>query len=165
MAQKFPLVPSCLRSRPLDCCVRQGWFLRGNHHLGGSRYATHLRSWLGAGWDLDDFHVVRFEDLLEPGGLERVYVGVLGFLGLPTAPARNLTAAESRPANRRSVAPYNVSADAYRALVAAVEDDVVDLETLLGRDFGWRATWAAQLAQCDRDGGSCRLSLLPGAVR
>ena len=84
---------------------------------------------------------------------------------LPTAPARNLTAAESRPANRRSVAPYNVSADAYRAMVAAVEDDVVDLETLLGRDFGWRATWAAQLAQCDRDGGSCRLSLLPGAVR
>ena len=140
--------------------MRQGWFLRGNHHLGGSKYAAHLRSWLAAGWRLDEFHIVRFEDLLEPGGLPKVYAGVLDFLGLDVGPAANLSSAEAAPSNRRSVAPYNVSTDAYRAMVAAARDDVADLEKLLGRDFGWAATWAAQLAQCERDGG-CRLSLLP----
>ena len=59
------------------------------------------------------------EDLLEPGGLPRVYAGVLDFLGLDVGPAANLTSAEAAPSNRRSVAPYNVSTDAYRAMVAA----------------------------------------------
>jgi len=185
MALKFPRVPNCLHYRAIDCCVRKRWFLAGNHHLGGSRYHEHLRAWLASGWSLDDFHVVRFEDLFLRDGLATVYSGILDFLGLDGAPARNLTEAETRPSNRRSVRPYNISTDAYRAMVAAVDDDarprrrapsfssegrtrappapqVAALEALLGRDFGWAATWRRQLAQCEAD-GICRVSLIPAA--
>jgi len=130
--------------------------------MGGSRYDEHLSSWLRAGWTLEDFHVVAFEALVRDVG--GVYEGVLTFLGLDAAAARNLSSAETAPANRRSAAPYNVSEDAYRALVDAVADDARSLEKRLQRDFGWRRTWDAQLAQCARDGGRCRVSLLPGVV-
>ena len=164
MALKFPNVPNCLHYRPLDCCVAKKWFLQGGHHLGGSRYHAHLASWLDNGWVLDEFHVVRFEDLFERDGLATLYAGILEFLDLDVAPARNLSKAESKPSNRRSVAPYNVSAANYDAMVAAVADDTARLEALLGRDFGWTRTWDAQRAQCARD-GVCRVSLIPPKAR
>ena len=164
MALKFPTVPNCLHYRPLDCCVAKKWFLQGGHHLGGSRYHAHLASWLDNGWALDEFHVVRFEDLFERDGLATLYAGILKFLDLDVAPARNLSKAESKPSNRRSVAPYNVSAANYDAMVAAVADDTARLEALLGRDFGWTRTWDAQRAQCARD-GVCRVSLIPPKAR
>ena len=164
MALKFPNVPNCLHYRPLDCCVAKKWFLQGGHHLGGSRYHAHLASWLDNGWVLDEFHVVRFEDLFERDGLATLYAGILKFLDLDVAPARNLSKAESKPSNRRSVAPYNVSAANYENMVAAVADDTARLEALLGRDFGWTRTWDAQRAQCARD-GICRVSLIPQKAR
>ena len=164
MALKFPTVPNCLHYRPLDCCVAKKWFLEGGHHLGGSRYHAHLSSWLDNGWALDEFHVVRFEDLFERDGLATLYAGILAFLDLDVAPARNLSKAESKPSNRRSVAPYNVSAANYENMVAAVADDTARLEALLGRDFGWTRTWDAQRAQCARD-GVCRVSLIPPKAR
>ena len=160
MALKFPNVPNCLHYRPVDCCVAKRWFLEGTHHLGGSRYHEHLSAWLDAGWTLSSFHVVRFEDLFDRGGLEALYAGILDFLGLDVAPAHNLSKAQTQPANRRSVAPYNISTHNYEAMVRAVEDDTANLEALLGRDFGWRRTWETQLAQCRQD-HICHVSLIP----
>lgn len=157
MRMKFPLVPNCLRTRSMDCCVRQRWFLAGNHHLGGSLYDSHLQRWLAAGWSLESFLVIRFEDLFQDKGAERVYGSILNFVGLD---AHNLSS--TAPSNRRSIAPYEVLPDAYDMMMDVVKDDVAALEKRLGRSFGWSQTWAAQRAQCRRD-GVCRVALIPAA--
>jgi len=159
MAVKFPNVPNCLHHADMECCVAQSWFTHGVHHLGGGMYHHLIRGWLDAGWDLGSFHVARFEDILDRG-IGPVYADILNFLELDTTPAANLTAAASAPANRRSSKPYNMSLGAYITMVDVVKDDVKSLEALLHRDFGWAQLWAAQEAQCERD-GACRVSLLP----
>ena len=58
--------------------------------------------------------------------------------------------AEDRGARRRDLVEISRGRE---AVVRAVE-------ALLDRDFGWARTWAAQLAQCERD-AICRVSLIP----
>ena len=157
MNMKFPLVPNCLRSRSMDCCVRQRWFLRGNHHLGGSLYDAHLEKWLDAGWPLQQFLIIKFEDLFEDHGAENVYGRILDFVGLQ---AHNLSS--TTPSNRRSTVPYEVLPDAYDDMVEVVRDDVASLERRLGRSFGWADIWKTQRSQCKRD-GVCRVDLIPRA--
>ena len=157
MNMKFPLVPNCLRSRSMDCCVRQRWFLKGNHHLGGSLYDAHLSKWLEAGWPLEQFLIIRFEDLFEDDGASHVYGRILDFVGLQ---AHNLSS--TTPSNRRSIVPYEVLPDAYDDMVEVVRDDVASLERRLGRSFGWADIWKTQRSQCKRD-GVCRVDLIPRA--
>ena len=141
----------------MDCCVRQRWFLRGNHHLGGSLYDAHLEKWLDAGWPLQQFLIIKFEDLFEDHGAENVYGRILDFVGLQ---AHNLSS--TTPSNRRSTVPYEVLPDAYDDMVDIVKDDVASLERRLGRSFGWADIWKTQRSQCKRD-GVCRVDLIPRA--
>ena len=137
--------------------MRQRWFLRGNHHLGGSLYDAHLEKWLDLGWPLQQFLIIKFED---PSRIMAWKMrGHLDFVGLQ---AHNLSS--TTPSNRRSTVPYEVLPDAYDDMVDIVKDDVASLEKRLGRSFGWADIWKTQRSQCKRD-GVCRVDLILGRRR
>ena len=82
-------------------------------------YDAHLSKWLSVGWPLEQFLIIKFEDLFEERGASNVYGRILDFVGLQ---AHNLSS--TTPSNRRSVVPYEVLPYAYDDMVEVVRDDV-----------------------------------------